>query len=79
MEVFANFLEGSISLMKEIFQVEFKNQEQNILNITGGNSEIIMNEIKNLKQEISKLKSSLDFPEDILEKKKKKLKSCKEA
>ena len=28
-----------------------------------------MNEIKNLKQEISELKSSLDFTEDVLEKK----------
>ena len=32
-----------------------------------------MNEIKNLKQEISELKSSLDFTEDVLEKKVEKL------
>ena len=55
-------------LMKEIFQEELKKQERNILNISG-NFEITMNEIKNLKQEISELKSSLDFTEEVLEKK----------
>ena len=30
-------------LMKEIFQEEFKKQEQNILNIISGNFEITMN------------------------------------
>ena len=39
--------------MKEIFQEEFKKQEQNILNIISDNFEITMNEIKNLNQEIS--------------------------
>ena len=34
---------------------------RNILNIISGNFEITMNEIKNLKQEISELKSSLEF------------------
>ena len=56
-------------LMKEIFQEEFKKQERNILNIVSGNFEITMNKIKNLKQEFSELKSSLDFTEDVLEKK----------
>ena len=60
-------------LMKEIFQEEFKKQERNILNIISGNFEITMNKIKNLKQEISELKSSLDFPEEVLEKKVEKL------
>ena len=60
-------------LMKEIFQEEFKKQEQNILNIISGNFEITMNEIKNLKQEISELKSNLDFTEDVLERKVEKL------
>ena len=55
--------------MKEIFQEERKKQERNILNIISGNFEITMNEIKNLKQEISELKSSLDFTEEVLEKK----------
>ena len=55
-------------LMKEIFQEELKKQERNILNISG-NFEITMNEIKNLKQEISELKSSLDFTEEVLERK----------
>ena len=60
-------------LMKEIFQKEFKKQEQNILNIISGNFGITMNEIKNLKQEINELKSTLEFTEDILEKKVEKL------
>ena len=60
-------------LMKEIFQEEFKKQERNILNTISGHFEISMNEIKNLKQEISELKSSLDFTEDVLEKKVEKL------
>ena len=59
--------------MKEIFPKEFKKQERNILSIIRGNFEITMNEIKNLKQEISELKSCLDFTEDVLEKKFEKL------
>ena len=47
--------------MLKIFQEEFKKQEQNILNILSGNLEYIMNEIKNLKQKVCELKSSLDF------------------
>ena len=58
--------------MLKIFQEEFKKQEQNILNILSGNLEYIMNEIKNLKQKVCELKSSLDFT--FL---RKKLKSCK--
>ena len=61
-------------LMEEIFQEELKKQERNILNIISGNFEITMNEIKNLKQEISELKRSLDFTEEVLEKKVEKLK-----
>ena len=60
-------------LMTEIFQEEFKKQERNILNIISGNFEITINEINSLKQEISKLKSSLDFTQDVLEKKVEKL------
>ena len=55
--------------MKEISQEEFKKQERKILKIISGNYEITMNEIKNVKLEISELKSSLDFTEDVLEKK----------
>ena len=55
--------------MKEIFQEDFKKQEQNILNIISGNFEITMNEIKNLEQEISELKSSLGFTEGVIGKK----------
>ena len=56
-------------LMKEIFQEEFNKKKRNILNIISGNFEINMNEIKNLKQEIIELKSSLDFTEEVLKKK----------
>ena len=55
--------------MKEIFLEEFKKQERNIRNIICGNTEFTMNKIKNLKQEISELKSNLDSKEEILEKK----------
>ena len=55
--------------MKEIFQEEFKKQERKILKIISGNYEITMNKIKNVKLEISELKSSLDFTEDVLENK----------
>ena len=54
-------------MMKEIFPEELKKQERNILNIISGNFETTMNEIKTLKQEIREIKSSLDFPEDVLE------------
>ena len=60
-------------LRKEIFQEGFKKQERNILNIISSNFEIAMNEIKTLKREISELKSSLDFTEDVLKKKVEKL------
>ena len=63
----------ALLVMKEIFQEEFKKKERNILNIISGNFEIAMNEIKNLNQEISELKSRLDFTEDVLEKKVEKL------
>ena len=69
--------ERLILLMKEIFQEDFKKQEQNILNIISGNFEITMNKIKNLKQEISKLKSSLDFTDGVIGKKR--LKNWKRA
>ena len=55
---------------------EFKKQKQSILNIISSNFEISMNEIKNLKLEISEIKSSLDvllLKEDVLEKKVEKL------
>ena len=53
-------------LRKEIFQEEFEKQERNILNIISSNFEITMNETKTLKTEISELKRSLDFTEDVL-------------
>ena len=55
---------------------EFKKQKRSILNIISSNFEISMNEIKNLKLEISEIKSSLDvllLKEDVLQKKVEKL------
>ena len=53
-------------LIKEIFKKEFKKIDQHVLNIKSVNFEITINEIKNLKQEISKLKSNLNFTEEVL-------------
>ena len=50
-----------------------KKQGPNILNIISGNLEITMNKIKNLKQKIREVKSTLDFTEDVLQKKVEKL------
>ena len=50
-----------------------KKQGPNILNIISGNLEITMDEIKNLKQKISEVKGTLDFTEDVLQKKVEKL------
>ena len=50
-----------------------KKQGPNILNIISGNLEITMNKIKNLKQKIREVKSTLDFTEDVFQKKVEKL------
>ena len=55
------------------FQVFGLNTERYGVIFLSGNFEITMNEIKNLKQEISELKSSLDFTEKVLRKKVEKL------
>ena len=51
-----------------IFAEEFKRQEKNIINIISGNFEITIPEIKDIKTEVSDLKNSLEFTEDIIEK-----------
>ena len=62
-------------LIKNIFAEEFQKQEKNI-NIVSGNFEITMNEIRDLKAEVSSdLKDSLEFTENVIEKKVEKLKT----
>ena len=60
-------------LITSIFAEEFQKQEKNIINIIGGNFEITMKEIKNLKAEISDLKDIFEFTENVIEKKVEKL------
>ena len=61
-------------LIKNIFAEEFQKQEKNI-NIIRGNFEITMKEIKDLTVEVSDLKDSLEFTENVIEKKVEKLPS----
>ena len=56
-------------MIKNIFAEEFQKQEKNIINIISGNFEITMTEIKDLKGEVSNLKDSLEFTENVIEKK----------
>ena len=56
-------------LIKSIFAEEFQKQEKNIVNIISGNFEITMKEIKDLKAEVSDLTDSLEFTENVIEKK----------
>ena len=55
-------------LIKSIFTEELQQEEKNI-NIISGNFEITMKEIKDLKAEVSDLKDSLEFTENVIEKK----------
>ena len=48
-----------------IFAEEFEKQEKNMINIISGNFEITMKEIKDLKTEVSDLKDSLEFTENV--------------
>ena len=59
-------------LIKSIFAEEFQKQEKNIVNIISGNFEITMKEIKDLKAEVSDLTDSLEFTENVIEKKSRK-------
>ena len=56
-------------LLKSIFAEEFQKQEKNIVNIISGNFEITIKEIKDLKAKVSDLKNSLEFTENVIEKK----------
>ena len=54
-------------LIKKVFEVEFKTQEQNLAKIISGNFEITMQEIKSLKNEVNELKKSMEFTQNDLE------------
>ena len=56
-------------LIENIFAEEFQKQEKKI-DIISGNFEITMKEIKEFKAEVSDLKDSLEFTENVTEKKK---------
>ena len=59
------------TLMKKIFAEELEKQQQSLLTlkITGGNFEITMKEIKNVKCEVNQLKKNIEFTEEVLEEK----------
>ena len=78
------FNEENIKVIRNISKEEFEKQEKNIGNLISGNFKITMeeikksqDEIKNLGKEIGKeiceLRSSLEFTENVLEEKVKKL------
>ena len=59
-------------LIKSVFAEAFQKQEKNIVNIISGNFEITVKETKDLKAEVSDLKDSLEFTENVTEKKSRK-------
>ena len=59
--------EPIIKLIKNVFEIEFKKQEQNLAKIISGNFEITMQEIKSLKNEVNDLKKSMEFTHNDLE------------
>ena len=74
------FNEGYMKVIRNIFKKEFEKEEKNIGNLISTNFKITMEEIKksegkikNLGKEICDLKSSLEFTENVLEEKDKRL------
>ena len=57
------------TLIEEIFQGEFKNQEENITNLISGNFKLTMQEIRRLENEVKDLRKSLEFTQSNLEEK----------
>ena len=53
--------------MKKIFAEELEKQQQRLLKLISGNLEITMKENKNIKSQVSELKKSIEFTEDVLE------------
>ena len=56
-------------LIKSIFAEESQKQKKNIVNIISSNFQITMRKIKGLKAEVSDLKDTLEFTENVIEKK----------
>ena len=50
--------------IKKVFKDEFKKQKQNLAKIISGNLEITMRESKSLKNEVNKLKKSMEFTQN---------------
>ena len=50
--------------IKKVFKDEFKKQKQNLAKIISGNLEITMQETKSLKNEVNKLKKSMEFTQN---------------
>ena len=64
------FTEENIkTLIKEIFQEEFKKQAENKTNLINGNFKLTMQVIHGLKNEINDLRKSLEFTQNKLEEK----------
>ena len=61
--------ENMKTLIKEIFQEEFKKQAENITNLIGGNFKLTMQEIHGLENEVNDLRKSLEFTQNNLEEK----------
>ena len=61
--------ENMKTLIKEIFQEEFKKQVENITNLISGNFKLTMQEIHGLKNEVNHLRKSLEFTQNNLEEK----------
>ena len=54
-------------IIKKVFEDEFKKQQQNVAKIMSGNLETTMQEIKSLKNDLNKLKKSMEFTQNDLE------------
>ena len=64
------FTEENIkTLIKEIFQEEFKKQAENKTNLINGNFKLTMQVMHGLKNEINDLRKSLEFTQNNLEEK----------
>ena len=61
--------ENMKTLIKEIFQEEFKKQAENITNLISGNFKLTMQEIHGLENEVNDLRKSLEFTQNNLEEK----------
>ena len=61
--------ENMETLIKKIFQEEFKKQAENITNLIRGNFKLTMQEIHGLKNEINDLRKNLQFTQNNLKEK----------